>query len=63
MNFLKKMSLHFKLKSLQNQFDHQISEVQRLLSEKNVEASGKALLEAEALRKEIKALSGDENPD
>lgn len=53
MKIFKNLSRHFKVRSLQNQFDQKVEEVQQLMAEGKVEESGKALLEAERLRKEI----------
>lgn len=58
MKIFKKFSQHFKIRSLQNQFDEQVAEVQRLMAEGKVKESGVALLEAEKLRKKIESLEG-----
>ena len=63
MKLFEQFSQHFKIKSLQKQFDAQVEEVKRLMAEGKVEESGKALLEAERLRKEIEGLEGLEEPE
>lgn len=65
MNIFKKFSQHFKIRSLQSQFDEQLQEVERLMAEGHVEASGQALLAAEKLRKQIESLEGldDDNQE
>lgn len=42
---------------LQDQFDSAIEEVEALMAQGNIEASGQALLKAEALRKKISTLN------
>lgn len=61
--FFTRLSNHFKIKSLQNQFDEQVIEVKQLMAEGKIKASGKALLEAERLRKEIEQLEGLAPPE
>ena len=56
MKIFQKLSKHFKIRSLQNQFDEQVQQVQQLIQEGRVDESGKALLEAERLRKEIEEM-------
>ena len=53
MKIFQKFSKHFKIRSLQQQFDEQVQQVHQLMQEGRVKESGKALLEAERLRKEI----------
>lgn len=62
MKLFKQFSQHFKVRSLQRQFDEQVEEVQRLLADGKVKESGQALLDAERLRKEIENLEGLEEP-
>lgn len=62
MNLLEKLKKHFKIRSLQNQFDEQVQQVQQLIQEGRVKESGEALLEAERLRKEIEEMEELEAP-
>lgn len=62
MKIFQKFSKHFKIRSLQNQFDEQVQQVQQLIQEGRVDESGKALLEAERLRKEIEEMEDLEAP-
>lgn len=57
MMFFKKIRVDLKTQRLQKQFDTQVAEVQRLMTEGDIDASGKALLEAERLRREIEELN------
>lgn len=62
MKIFQKFSKHFKIRSLQNQFDEQVQQVYQLMQEGRVDESGKALLEAERLRKEIEKMEELEAP-
>lgn len=62
MKIFQKFSKHFKIRSLQNQFDEQVQQVHQLMQEGRVDESGKALLEAERLRKEIEKMEDLEAP-
>ena len=62
MKILQKFSKHFKIRSLQNRFDEQLQQVQDLMQQGRVDESGKALLEAERLRKEIEEMEELEAP-
>ncbi|EDY86513.1 hypothetical protein GP5015_624 [gamma proteobacterium HTCC5015] len=53
---------HFAISQLQSRFDNKVEEVQSLMAEGQIKASGDALVEAERLRKEIEALEGVEAP-
>lgn len=62
MKIFQKFTKHFKIRSLQTQFDEQLQQVQQLLQAGRVDESGKALLEAERLRKEIETMEELEAP-
>jgi hypothetical protein len=56
MKIFQKFTKHFKIRSLQHQFDEQVQQVHQLMQEGRVKESGKALLEAEHLRKKIEEM-------